>query len=216
MEVRMSEDAFLRAILAQPNDDNVRLVYADWLEEQGDPGSASRAEFLRLTAELGATGGRKGWRKALRKQLQKLAAELDTDWLAVVSRLAVENCQGRRPEGVAGRRIPLVRFDFLCDRRWEDMRPTEDGVVRFCDGCRQNVHYCDTIMKARQHAQRRHCITVDLGVIRREDDLAPRRTYLGRPSVERLRREEERLKPDAVSAARQRRKRKERRAERES
>src|SRR5438067_2420546 len=66
VEVCMSEDGFLRAILAQPNDDNVRLVYADWLEEQGDPGSASRAEFLRLTAELGAPVGRKGRRKALR------------------------------------------------------------------------------------------------------------------------------------------------------
>ena len=38
----------LRAVLAQPEDEAVRLVYADWLEEQGDP----RAEFIRLQIAL--------------------------------------------------------------------------------------------------------------------------------------------------------------------
>jgi uncharacterized protein (TIGR02996 family) len=42
----MTEDeAFLRAILEDPADDGVRLIYADWLEEHGQ---AERAEFLRL------------------------------------------------------------------------------------------------------------------------------------------------------------------------
>src|SRR5262245_38486286 len=43
------EEGFLRAIAAEPGDDTVRLVYADWLEERGDP----RAEFLRLEHKLG-------------------------------------------------------------------------------------------------------------------------------------------------------------------
>src|SRR5262245_32940250 len=34
---------FLRAIFCRPDDDGLRLVYADWLEERGDP----RADFLR-------------------------------------------------------------------------------------------------------------------------------------------------------------------------
>jgi uncharacterized protein (TIGR02996 family) len=38
-------DAFLRAILENPADDGVRLIYADWLEEHGH---VERAEFLRL------------------------------------------------------------------------------------------------------------------------------------------------------------------------
>ena len=37
--------AFERAILAAPNDDAPRLVYADWLDERGDP---EFAEALRL------------------------------------------------------------------------------------------------------------------------------------------------------------------------
>jgi uncharacterized protein (TIGR02996 family) len=40
----MTDDAaFRNAILAAPDDDAPRLVYADWLEERGDP----RAEFVR-------------------------------------------------------------------------------------------------------------------------------------------------------------------------
>lgn len=38
-------EPFLRAICADPDDDTVRLVYADWLDENGDP---DRAEFIRL------------------------------------------------------------------------------------------------------------------------------------------------------------------------
>jgi uncharacterized protein (TIGR02996 family) len=38
------EDAFLQAILEDPDNDEARLVYADWLEERGDP----RGEFIRL------------------------------------------------------------------------------------------------------------------------------------------------------------------------
>ena len=42
-------DALLAAILAEPDDDTARLVYADWLQEQGDEG---RAEFIRVQCEL--------------------------------------------------------------------------------------------------------------------------------------------------------------------
>jgi uncharacterized protein (TIGR02996 family) len=37
------EEAFLEAMLATPEDDVVRLVFADWLDEQGDVrGTAAR------------------------------------------------------------------------------------------------------------------------------------------------------------------------------
>src|SRR4051794_12464475 len=45
----MSHDAFLRAIIDRPDDDTPRLVYADWLDENGDP---ARAEFIRVQCEL--------------------------------------------------------------------------------------------------------------------------------------------------------------------
>jgi uncharacterized protein (TIGR02996 family) len=44
-----THDEFLRAVIADPEDDGPRLVYADWLDERGD---AARAEFIRLQCEL--------------------------------------------------------------------------------------------------------------------------------------------------------------------
>jgi len=43
-------DVFLQAILASPDGDTPRLVYADFLEEHGEP---ERAEFIRIQCELG-------------------------------------------------------------------------------------------------------------------------------------------------------------------
>jgi uncharacterized protein (TIGR02996 family) len=42
-------DALLRAILADPGEDHLRLVYADWLEESG---SADRAALIRVQIEM--------------------------------------------------------------------------------------------------------------------------------------------------------------------
>src|SRR5262245_33286356 len=42
-------DTFLRAIRANPDDDTLRLVFADWLDEHNDP---ARAEFIRVQVEL--------------------------------------------------------------------------------------------------------------------------------------------------------------------
>jgi uncharacterized protein (TIGR02996 family) len=42
-------EALLREILARPEDDAPRLVYADWLDEHGE---AARAEFIRVQCEL--------------------------------------------------------------------------------------------------------------------------------------------------------------------
>jgi uncharacterized protein (TIGR02996 family) len=175
----MDDTAFLRAILDNPADDAPRLVYADWLEEQNDPAAAAKAEFLRATAELATRAGNKGWKRARGRRLHALAAGLDPDWLVVVSRLRVENCDRKRAE-FTGQRRPL-QFEFVCDRRWEDMRPTADDAVRHCDACRQAVHYCHSITEARQHALGGHCIAVDLGVIRCEGDLGPP-MMLGRAS----------------------------------
>ncbi|HEY1190340.1 MAG TPA: TIGR02996 domain-containing protein [Gemmata sp.] len=43
------ERALLNAIIAQPDEDTPRLVYADWLQEHDQP---ERAEYIRLSIEL--------------------------------------------------------------------------------------------------------------------------------------------------------------------
>jgi uncharacterized protein (TIGR02996 family) len=60
----MGDDAaFLRAIQEDLDDSGRRLVYADWLEERGDP----RGEYLRLGCRMAA-----------------LREKIDATWLAAV------------------------------------------------------------------------------------------------------------------------------------
>ena len=47
-----TDDAALwRAVVATPHDDAPRLIYADWLDEHGQP---ERAEFVRVQCRLAA------------------------------------------------------------------------------------------------------------------------------------------------------------------
>ena len=50
--------AFLEAILTSPEDDTQRLVFADWLEEQGE---TAYPEFIRLQCEAAALRKQPGW-----------------------------------------------------------------------------------------------------------------------------------------------------------
>jgi uncharacterized protein (TIGR02996 family) len=199
-----TDDDFLRKLLENPADDTVRLVYADWLDETGGEGSARKARFLRLTVR--SPDGE----AAADAELQSLAAKLPTDWLAVVGRSKVEGCEAKRAESFRDRpRHSLdlnVLFDFVCDRRWDEMIPTEDGDVRRCERCERDVHDCDTLAVARRHAEHGRCIAVDLGVVRRPNDLSSQTFWAGRPSAEEIWKAElEEL--DEVSRARELRKR---------
>lgn len=125
------------------------------------------------------------------------------DWLAVVSHLNVENCyeipqRGRQLQTIS------IKFDLQCDRKWEELEPTDDVFQRYCDSCDKTVHYCGTILEAREHAKARNCIAVDSGIARREDDLGMLQyVMLGMPSPESIRERRELEKPDAVSAKRE-------------
>lgn len=47
--------AIHRSILEEPDEDTHRLVYADRLDERGEPGDAERAEFIRVQVEIANT-----------------------------------------------------------------------------------------------------------------------------------------------------------------
>ncbi|SRR5579871_3008402 len=76
----MNADAdFLAAIRANPDDDALRLVYADWLEERGDV----RSELLRLELIVDRAAHPDLHELA---RLQELQHTLDRDWLLTVGR----------------------------------------------------------------------------------------------------------------------------------
>jgi uncharacterized protein (TIGR02996 family) len=80
------DDGFVGAILTDPSDEAVQLVYADWLDERGDP----RGEFLRLRAEWN-----RGWAGSrqppaeLASRMEELRAAIDPVWVALLDTLGV-------------------------------------------------------------------------------------------------------------------------------
>ena len=53
--MQTDRDALLAGILADPDADLPRLVFADWLEETGHPANCARAEYIRLAIERHAS-----------------------------------------------------------------------------------------------------------------------------------------------------------------
>src|SRR5262249_20347749 len=72
------EEALLSDIRANPDDDRVRLIYADWLQENGQP---QRAEVIRVQVELARLADDDPRREALAdRQDELLAAHRDEWW----------------------------------------------------------------------------------------------------------------------------------------
>jgi uncharacterized protein (TIGR02996 family) len=146
-----TEEGLLREVIDHPHDPAARLIYADWLEEHGDP----RAEFLRLEVALGEMPEDDARYADSFARLRSLWTTLDRDWLAQVSRSPVEGCQ----------------FRFRCPKKWEQLKVTEEPAVRMCDTCKREVLYCKSIPEARRFIQLGCCVAVDARVERREGDL---------------------------------------------
>lgn len=81
----MEDAAFLQAILANPADDVPRLIYADWLEERGDP----RGEYLRLEVALAARAADSPEAQGCRQRLIQLRSQVESLWLACLDQPGV-------------------------------------------------------------------------------------------------------------------------------
>jgi uncharacterized protein (TIGR02996 family) len=74
----VDEQALVQAIVANPTDRGLRLVYADWLEERGDP----RGEFLRIQTALLSMPRKNPQQARSRKRLKGRRSRLDAEALA--------------------------------------------------------------------------------------------------------------------------------------
>jgi uncharacterized protein (TIGR02996 family) len=149
------EDGFLAAIRHTPADDIARLVYADWLDEQDDGASQLKAAFIRLELRL-ATEPQDDY-TILPIRLQQLAAQLDPDWLVLISRPQIEGC--------------AMWTERDCPAIWSRLAPTRDPNVRTCAECHKTVHYARTLNEAQNYARRGFCAAATPALPRRPGGL---------------------------------------------
>ncbi|MCA9062363.1 MAG: TIGR02996 domain-containing protein [Planctomycetaceae bacterium] len=72
----LGEGEFLTEILHSPGDLAPRLVFADWLEEQGDP----RGEFIRIQCELSEPSDDLSRRDELDHRQEQLRRQFEHEW----------------------------------------------------------------------------------------------------------------------------------------
>src|SRR5262245_27676174 len=79
----------LNAILADPEDETLRLVYADWLEEQGHP----RGELIRVQYDLARLPADDGRRRALGRRELQLIIEHKDAWFPLRKKFLWWECR---------------------------------------------------------------------------------------------------------------------------
>ena len=72
------DEAFIQAIREAPDDDAPRLIYADWLEEHGQP---DRAEFIRVQCQLARTADTGPEWSALGRRTEDLLRSHWEEWV---------------------------------------------------------------------------------------------------------------------------------------
>jgi uncharacterized protein (TIGR02996 family) len=74
------EEAFIQAIAQSPDDDVPRLIFADWLEERGDP----RGKFIRVQCELAGMAPGNPRRPVLELRQRQLLAVHELEWVGLL------------------------------------------------------------------------------------------------------------------------------------
>lgn len=86
-----AHEDFVQEIASRPDDDTPRLVYADWLEDQGD----LQGEFIRVQCELAQPSNEPDRTAELRHRQRELLAAHRAEWVRAVSG-SIRWCEFRR------------------------------------------------------------------------------------------------------------------------
>jgi uncharacterized protein (TIGR02996 family) len=84
MVVSATERDLFAAILADPEDDDARLIFADWCDSVGDP----RGRFLRVQIALESVGEFDHRRASLERESARMLARHEKEWVKPVAGIA--------------------------------------------------------------------------------------------------------------------------------
>jgi uncharacterized protein (TIGR02996 family) len=126
----MIDEAFLCAISEAPEDEVLRLVYADWLDEKGKP---ERAELIRVQCELTHFTEDHPRRAVLEDREADLLIAHEADWRAELPTLPEYCSWGPFVRGF----VEEVRFDEAQDllARAEEILTVTPLIRLWLDGC---------------------------------------------------------------------------------
>ena len=51
-----------------------------------------------------------------------------------------------------------LKFKRQCSYLWDNLEPTDEGAVRYCNTCTRNVYLCVTNEETLWHAEQGHCV----------------------------------------------------------
>ncbi|MCE9562652.1 MAG: TIGR02996 domain-containing protein [Planctomycetes bacterium] len=114
--------ALMAAIIANPDEDTPRLVFADWLQEHGDEHDQARAEFIRLQiAMMRAPVGAPDW-PCQSAEATRLNQQHRSHWLAPLT-------------AVPGTRLDSIVFNRGLVMYWNprEFTDSEFGLMRLAD-----------------------------------------------------------------------------------
>jgi uncharacterized protein (TIGR02996 family) len=78
--VQTTRSGLRQAIIDDPEDDGVRLIYADWLEEQANASDLARAEYIRLAVEKARLARSNPRREKLLARMRELLRGHRSNW----------------------------------------------------------------------------------------------------------------------------------------
>jgi uncharacterized protein (TIGR02996 family) len=80
----MERESLLQAVIESPDDNAVRLVYADWLQEHGQGTDHDRAQFIRLQVQAEQQPAHSRRRCELKWEAERLLGRHRREWLSVL------------------------------------------------------------------------------------------------------------------------------------
>jgi uncharacterized protein (TIGR02996 family) len=123
----IAADPFLQTILEQPEADAPRLVYADWLEEQGDP----LAEMVRVQCELARLDDGHPRRIPLKIREDELRTTYESSWIGPVKELGLDGkfSRGLLEVSITGAQTLLDVGQRLFALPWVTYVKLSDGAL---------------------------------------------------------------------------------------